>query len=109
MPNKWNLPASNIFNKNFNAKIPVKNEVIIANKKVKLLNVFAYSISSKPKIHAPKITGIDSKNENLAASFGGIPKYMHIDIVEPDLETPGIIATACAIPIMIDEENEISF
>ena len=52
---------------------------------------------------------IESKKENLAASFGGIPKYIHIEMVEPDLEIPGIIAIACAIPTMIDEENEISF
>ena len=58
---------------------------------------------------APKITGIDSKKENLAASFGGIPKYIHMDIVEPDLEIPGIIAIACAIPTKMEEENPISF
>ena len=73
------------------------------------MNVLLDSISKKPKILAPKITGIDSKKENLAASFGGMPKYIHIEIVEPDLEIPGIIAIACAIPTRIDEENAIAF
>ena len=80
----------------------------MATIKVKLLNVLLDSISKKPRILAPKITGIESKKENLAASFGGIPKYIHIEMVEPDLEIPGIIAIACAIPTTIDEENEIS-
>jgi len=56
-----------------------------------------------------KISLIESKKENLAASFGGIPKYMHIEIVEPDLEIPGIIAIACTIPTAIDEESAIAF
>ena len=70
------------------------NDVIIATIKVKLVSVLIDSISKKPRILAPKITGIDSKKENLAASFGGMPKYIHIEMVEPDLEIPGIIAIA---------------
>ena len=73
------------------------------------MNVLLDSISRNPKILAPKITGIDNKKENLAASLGGMPKYIHIEMVEPDLEIPGIIAIACAIPKIIDEESAISF
>ena len=50
----------------------------MATVKVKVFNISLDSISRKPKILAPKITGIDSINENLAASLGGMPKYIHI-------------------------------
>ena len=109
MPNTWNLPASNIFNNNFNAKTPVINDVTIATAIIELLNNLPDSISKKPKILAPKITGIESINENLAASFGGIPKDIPIVMVVPDLEIPGMIAIACVIPINIEEDNEKFF
>lgn len=43
---------------------------------------------------APKITGITIKKENFAASFLSFPKKIDVQIVEPDLEIPGIIAKA---------------
>ena len=46
---------------------------------------------SKP---APEITGIANINENFAASFDGIPNNIAVQMVIPDLETPGIIAIA---------------
>ena len=58
--------------------------------------------SKKPKRQAPRITGIESKKENLAASFGGIPKSIDIDIVVPDLDIPGIMAMAWDKPINIE-------
>ena len=68
-----------------------------------------YGSSCVSSILPDLIAFIDSKKENLAASFGGIPKYMQIEIVEPDLEIPGIIAIACMTPTKIDEENDIAF
>ena len=85
------------------------NEDIIATTKIKLLNVLSDSISKQPNTLAPNITGIDNRKENLAAFFGGIPKYIQIEMVKPDLEIPGIIAIACAIPTRMDDDNTISF
>lgn len=45
--------------------------------------------SFRLKIPAPIITGIDIKNENLAASFRLSPWRTPPDIVDPDLEIPG--------------------
>lgn len=49
----------------------------------------------------PSMTGIDSKNENLTASCLFIPKNLANDIVAPDLEIPGKIASACPIPVIM--------
>jgi len=43
---------------------------------------------------APAIAGMASKNENLAAFSGEIPRNIAIPIVVPDLEIPGIMAMA---------------
>ena len=59
------------------------------------------SKSKKVIIVAPKMAGIAKRKENWAASFFGIPRINAVVIVIPDLETPGIIAKACAIPIRI--------
>ncbi len=50
------------------------------------------------KINEPKITGIESKNENLTHSSLFIPKNLANEIVDPDLDNPGSIAIACPIP-----------
>lgn len=80
-------------------------DVKIATIITELLNNTPDSISKKPKMLAPNIMGIESMKENLAASLGGIPKYIPTAIVEPDLEIPGMIANACVIPISIEEDN----
>ena len=41
------------------------------------------------KIPAPITIGIESKNENLAASLLSNPKRIPPEIVEPDLDMPG--------------------
>ncbi len=51
------------------------------------------------------IAGMPSKNEYLVASFFFQPSNSAIDIVIPDLETPGIIANACPIPIFNESNN----
>ena len=52
------------------------------------------SNSVKVKIPAPEITGIASKNENLAAISGFNPNISPQEIVIPLLEIPGMIANA---------------
>ena len=54
-------------------------------------------LSSPP---ARMMTGIESKNEKFALPLWLNPKKSAAVIVMPDLETPGMSATACAKPIM---------
>ena len=56
---------------------------------------------NKSLIILPKINGITIRNENFAVSFFLLPKSNEVHIVAPDLEMPGSIAIACAIPIII--------
>ena len=51
------------------------------------------------KIAANVIEGIPKRKEYLAASFLSQPDRSAIEIVVPDLDTPGITAKACPIPI----------
>lgn len=51
---------------------------------------------------APNIAGIANKNENLADSLLLRPNNIPVEIVEPDLDIPGMIARACEIPIVSD-------
>ena len=74
--------------------MPTINEVKIAIKIVKEPIIPSSSNSRMPSKLAPKIIGIESKNENFAASLGAIPRYIDIDIVAPDLDIPGMIANA---------------
>ena len=48
---------------------------------------------------APKMMGVDSKNENLAAPSLVRPISSPVVIVIPERETPGRIASACEIPM----------
>ena len=48
---------------------------------------------------APRITGVDIRNENFAADSLSIFRNRAVEIVMPDLETPGMIAKTCMIPI----------
>jgi len=50
-------------------------------------------------IAAPKMMGVDNKNENLAAPSLVVPVSSPVVIVMPERETPGMIASACDIPI----------
>lgn len=52
----------------------------------------AESIEKTSNSVAPKIAGIDSKNENLAASSLLSPTNKAPTIVDPDLEIPGAMA-----------------
>jgi len=48
---------------------------------------------------APKIGGSTIKKENLVAFSLSTPRRIAVEIVAPDLDIPGRIATACAKPI----------
>ena len=48
---------------------------------------------------APKMMGVDNRNENLAAPSLVSPRHSPVVIVIPDLETPGTIARAWDIPM----------
>ena len=89
--------------------MPTMNEVKIAKKIVRESIITSFSNSNILSRLAPKITGIESKKENFAASLGAIPKYTDIVIVAPDLEIPGIIASAWATPTAKDEKKECFF
>ena len=52
-------------------------------------------------IAAREIAGIPKRKENLAASLLSHPNTRAVEIVTPDLETPGKIAKAWEIPIKI--------
>lgn len=52
------------------------------------------------RIKEPKITGMEIKNENFIAFSLLIPKILEEDIVRPEREIPGIIATAWPIPVI---------
>ena len=57
----------------------------------------------------PKINGTTIKKENRAAFSRSIPSKTEVPIVAPDLETPGRIAIACDIPIIIEWKKLTSF
>ncbi len=58
---------------------------------------------------APKIIGVDNKNENLAAPSLVNPLSNPVVIVIPDRETPGIIASAWDIPISMQDPKVMLF
>ena len=53
------------------------------------------------KIAEIEIAGIPNRKENFAASTLFHPDIKAVEIVTPDLETPGIMAKACERPIKI--------
>ena len=69
----------------------------IRGKKLNELNSLKEEINST--IAAIEIAGMPKRKENLAASLLSQPDTKAVEIVTPDLETPGIIARACERPI----------
>ena len=80
--------------------IPIIKETRVAHNKSG--ESFLFPITS---IFAPKMTGIDMRNENLRAVFLSNPKRRPAPSVEPDLEIPGTIDTAWAHPIIMESIN----
>ena len=93
----------NIFNpfdeRYFNRKSIANNEEInvvkrpaISGKKLYELNSLKAEMNST--VEAREMAGIPKRNENLAASPLSQPDIRAVEIVTPDLETPGITANA---------------
>ncbi|GJQ59364.1 MAG: hypothetical protein SCALA701_21650 [Candidatus Scalindua sp.] len=51
---------------------------------------------------APRIAGIESKKENLAAVSLSMPMKVAAAIVAPALDIPGVIASPCTVPTIND-------
>ena len=64
----------------------------MSGKKLNELNSFKAEINST--IAAIEMAGMPKRNENLAASLLSQPDIRALEIVTPDLETPGNIAKA---------------
>ena len=58
---------------------------------------------------APKMIGVDNKNENLAEPSLFSPIHNPVVIVMPERDTPGIIASTWDVPINILVPNAILF
>ena len=95
MINIFNPFEEKYFNKKSIANKEDKNVVIRPTKKGKKLNakkLLKEEINST--IAAIEIAGIPSRKENFAASLLSHPDIKALEIVTPDLETPGKIANA---------------
>ena len=103
----------NIFNpfeeKYFNKKSIANNEEkkvvvrpTIKGKKLNEENSFKEVMNST--IAAREIAGMPKRKENFAASLLPQSDTNAVEIVMPDLETPGIIAKACETPIKKQSE-----
>ena len=77
-----------------------KNEVISPTTRGKRLILSSWpNVNKNSIIAAIVIAGIPKRKENFAASLLSHPDKSAVEIVMPDLETPGTIANACARPI----------
>ena len=75
----------------------VEVKPIISGKKLNEENSLREEMNST--IPAREIAGIPKRKENFAASALSHPEIRAVDIVTPDLETPGKIAKAWEKPI----------
>ena len=83
------------FNKKSIANNEVKNVVIrpiTSGKKLNELNSFKEEMNSTKA--AREMAGIPRRKENLAASLRSQPETRAVEIVTPDLDTPGKMAKA---------------
>jgi hypothetical protein len=81
--------------------IPIANSTVIIDE----FEITSGSLTTA----APKMMGVDNKNENLAASSLVIPASNPVVIVMPERETPGMIASAWDIPMSILALKVIAF
>ena len=87
--------AEKYFNKKLianNDETKVVAKPTISGKKLNELNSLKEEINST--IAAREIAGMPKKNENLTASILSQPETKAVEIVTPDLETPGKMAKA---------------
>lgn len=88
------------FNKKSTANREAKNVVIrptISGRKLNEVIILNDEMNSTTA--ANDIAGMPKRKENLAASFLSQPVKRAVEIVTPDLESPGIIAKDWEIPI----------
>ena len=92
--------AEKYFNKKLianNDETKVVAKPTISGKKLNELNLLKEEINST--IAAREIAGMPKRNENFAASPLSQPDIKAVEIVTPDLDTPGKMANACEKPI----------
>ena len=100
MINIFNPFEEKYFNKKSIANKEDKNALIrptIRGKKPNKNNSLKEEINSTSA--AREIAGIPKRNENFAASPLSQPDIKAVEIVTPDLDTPGKMANACEKPI----------
>ena len=98
--NNFKPPAEIYFKKKSIANNEDTKVVVMPRNRGKKFNE-EYSLKDEinSTIAANEIAGMPKRKENFAASLLSHPDKKQVDIVTPDLETPGIIANACEIPI----------
>ena len=98
--NNFNPPAEIYFKKKSIDNNEDKKVVVMPRNRGKKFNE-EYSLKDEinSTIAANEIAGMPKRKENFAASLLSHPDKKQVDIVTPDLETPGIIANACEMPI----------
>jgi hypothetical protein len=80
-----------------------KNPVAIV---MKFIEIFAPPcVFNNSKMDAPRIDGIARRNEYNPENFRDAPEYKLADIVAPEREIPGSIASICTTPIKIGYPN----
>ncbi len=94
MINIFNPFEVKYFNKKSIANKEDKNVVIRPTKRGGKLNEKSLKEEINSIIAASEIAGIPKRKENFAASLLSHPEIKALEIVTPDLETPGKIANA---------------
>jgi hypothetical protein len=91
------LPKS-AFLKTFKAKTPTTK--VMSQTKTSSIPRFTPSICLLSRMKAPMLAGKNIQKDKMKASSLSIPKNNPVDIVEPDLDTPGKSAKVWASPII---------
>ena len=100
MINIFNPFDERYFNKKLIANKEVKNVVTRTTKRGRKPNeAKSWKEEINSTIAAREMAGIPKRKENFAASLLSHPDIKALEIVTPDLETPGKIANAWKIPI----------
>jgi hypothetical protein len=81
--------------------IPVTQETSIPIIKLTVITDGSEITCGSLTMAAPRMMGVDNRNENRAAPSLVIPVSSPVVIVMPERETPGMIANPCDIPMSI--------
>ena len=79
--------------------MPVRHETVVPIIKSRVIAEGFERTPGSLTMAAPKMIGVDSRNENLAAPSLLSPIRSPVVIVTPERETPGMIAKAWDIPM----------